>query len=138
MALLFSTHLNNKNSLDHFSLDKIPPQFEEVPSTDDDSASSVKKGDAEPDASVITKNTPFSTPKVLREAKKYTEWMLINCALMTWLDASMSITYQNRVVHYATFAEAWETINHIFTASSNHVQAILDGLSDEYDGYVTS
>ncbi|MED6139582.1 hypothetical protein PIB30_085235 [Stylosanthes scabra] len=148
MALLFLSHLNNKNGLvplankleennfstwrksviltlrmlkhqDHFSSDKIPPQFEEVPSPEAEFESSAKKGEAESDASVITKKTSSSTTKILQESEKYAKWMLIDCALMTWLDASMSITYQNRVMHCATFAKAWETITHIFTASSS-------------------
>ncbi|MED6194035.1 hypothetical protein PIB30_024646 [Stylosanthes scabra] len=148
MALIFSSQINHKNGLvpltnkleesnfstwqksviltlrtlklqDHFSAEKIPPQFEEVPSTEDESDASSKKGEAASDKSDVTKKTPVSTPKILQESEKYAEWMQIDCALMTWLDASMSITYQNRVVYCATFAEAWETITHIFTASSN-------------------
>ncbi|MED6224420.1 hypothetical protein PIB30_083792 [Stylosanthes scabra] len=94
MALFFSTHLNHKNDLvslankleennfstwqksvlltlrtlklqDHFSSDKIPSQFEEVPSSKAKSESSLKKGEAEFDASFITKKTPSSTTKTL-------------------------------------------------------------------------
>ncbi|MED6174175.1 hypothetical protein PIB30_066503 [Stylosanthes scabra] len=100
------------------SQDKIPLQFEEVFPSKAESESSVKKGEKASDASVITKKTPSST-KILQESEKYVEWMQIDFALMTWLDASMSITYQNRVMHCAIFTKAWETITYIFTASSS-------------------
>ncbi|MED6216058.1 hypothetical protein PIB30_118825 [Stylosanthes scabra] len=44
---------------------------------------------------------------------------------MTWLDASMSLTYKNKVVKCSSFAEAWEKISQIFLASSNtRIQSI--------------
>ncbi|MED6115144.1 hypothetical protein PIB30_087401 [Stylosanthes scabra] len=119
MALLFSSHLNHKNNLVPLANKLEENNFSTCLPSETDFKSSVKKGEAEADASVITKKTPSSTPKTLQESEKYTEWMQIDCALMTWLDASMSITYQNRVMHSATFVEAWETITHIFTASSS-------------------
>ncbi|MED6209708.1 Homeobox protein HD-1, variant 2 [Stylosanthes scabra] len=211
MALLVSTLLNTKNGFvplpnklddgnyytwkksviltlrtlklqDHFSSDKIPPQFETVPSPQADSGSVNKASGVESDPNAVAKKTHTSTSQILQESEKYTEWMQNDCALMTWLDASMSLSYQNRVVHCATFAEAWDTLTHIHSSSSatriqslkdqlratkktgtmieyfqcirklvdslhsighpfsdtDHIQAIIDGLLDEYEVYVAS
>ncbi|MED6209707.1 Homeobox protein HD-1 [Stylosanthes scabra] len=158
MALLVSTLLNTKNGFvplpnklddgnyytwkksviltlrtlklqDHFSSDKIPPQFETVPSPQADSGSVNKASGVESDPNAVAKKTHTSTSQILQESEKYTEWMQNDCALMTWLDASMSLSYQNRVVHCATFAEAWDTLTHIHSSSSaTRIQSLKDQL----------
>ncbi|MED6182750.1 hypothetical protein PIB30_031628 [Stylosanthes scabra] len=76
---------------------------------DDESASKITSGAGEGPILAIKKST---TPKIIQESEKFVEWAQHDSALMTSLDASMTLTYENK--------------------------AILDGLPDEYDGYVTS
>ncbi|MED6175489.1 hypothetical protein PIB30_078830 [Stylosanthes scabra] len=91
---------------DHFSSDKIPPQFKATTSQEAESESADKNNSVENPPTSAPKKTHSSTSVVLQELEKFGEWMQNDCALMTWLDASMSLTYQNRVVHCASFAEA--------------------------------
>ncbi|MED6139990.1 hypothetical protein PIB30_088931, partial [Stylosanthes scabra] len=83
--------------LDHLSHDKVPPQFEAISSPEADSESTAKKSSTEAESTVINKKEPFSGPMILQESKKFKTWSLNDCALMTWLDASMNLTYKNRV-----------------------------------------
>ncbi|MED6184311.1 hypothetical protein PIB30_046253 [Stylosanthes scabra] len=100
------------------------------------------------DSITTTKNLVSGLPKILQDLKKYVEWAQHDSTLIIWLDASMTITYRNKVVHCTAFAKNWDQINHIFIDSlhsilhpfieDDYIQAILDGFLDEYDGYVTS
>ncbi|MED6108279.1 hypothetical protein PIB30_022236 [Stylosanthes scabra] len=103
MALLGSSHLNNKNCLipladkldennhstwtksvlltirtlklqDHLFHDKTPPQFEDISSSKVDAESTAKKSDGGAESSVINKKDPSFTPKNLQESEKYLEW----------------------------------------------------------------
>ncbi|MED6143378.1 hypothetical protein PIB30_005650 [Stylosanthes scabra] len=109
--------------IDQILYDKAPPQFAYVHATNDDSDSVSKiTGDGATPAASVKK---ASKSPVLQESAKYADWIQNDCALMTWLDASMSLSYKNKVVHCTSFGEAWETIQHIFTASSNtRIQSI--------------
>ncbi|MED6146761.1 hypothetical protein PIB30_037745, partial [Stylosanthes scabra] len=99
MALIASTLLNTKNGLvpltkrlddgnfytwkksviltlrtlklqDHFSSDKIPPQFEAVPSPEAESGSVNKSNGVEGEAAATPKKTLTSTPQILQESEK--------------------------------------------------------------------
>ncbi|MED6144188.1 hypothetical protein PIB30_013302 [Stylosanthes scabra] len=67
---------------------------------------------------MAAKKTVSSPLKILQESECYAEWAHHDSTFMTWLNASMMITYQNKVVRCNIFAESWDTINYIFTVSS--------------------
>ncbi|MED6140715.1 hypothetical protein PIB30_096141, partial [Stylosanthes scabra] len=104
----------------HFDPAKTPPQFEEMASLGEKDSKSASSSSTNTDgkATPVVKKSTSESIKILQEYEKYVEWAQHDSALMTWLDGSMSITYQNMVVHCKTFAESWETLTHIFTMSS--------------------
>ncbi|MED6222976.1 hypothetical protein PIB30_069601, partial [Stylosanthes scabra] len=136
MALLGSSHLNNKNELiplsdklddnnyptwkksvllilrtlklqNHLSHDKIPPQFDPISTKEaEPDPNTAKKNVTEGESKVAEKKDPSSDTTTLQESDKFLEWVQNDCALMTWLDASITLSYKNWVVHCATFAEA--------------------------------
>ncbi|MED6114135.1 hypothetical protein PIB30_077397, partial [Stylosanthes scabra] len=76
------------NLQDYLSFDKAPPQFEEILETETESKAVTNSDAVEAE---ITKKTPSKGTKVLRELQKYVDWVQNNdCALMTWLDASIA------------------------------------------------
>ncbi|MED6133956.1 hypothetical protein PIB30_032980 [Stylosanthes scabra] len=82
---------------DHLDLTKAPEQFEELPSSNEkDTDSTSKSSTTEGDSTKTVKKTASSTPIILQESEKFTEWQLLDSALMTWLDASMILTYKKQ------------------------------------------
>ncbi|KAL4338429.1 hypothetical protein AHAS_Ahas12G0209300 [Arachis hypogaea] len=55
------------------------------------------------------------TPKAPQESAAYKEWRQNDLALTTWLRASMSTTFKNKVVHCTNFSDAWFTIINYFS-----------------------
>ncbi|MED6206701.1 hypothetical protein PIB30_029314 [Stylosanthes scabra] len=103
----------------HLDATKIPIQFEEISSSGEQDSASIAKS-TPTDGATLTpvKKAASDSVKIIQESEKYTIWAQHDSVLQTWLDASMSITYRNKVVHCATFAETWELLNHIQTVSS--------------------
>ncbi|MED6169391.1 hypothetical protein PIB30_021029 [Stylosanthes scabra] len=82
----------------HLDPAKTPIQFEEIQSPEVQDAQSASKSsvEGEADKTAQPKKISSSSPKILQESEKFVEWPLIDSALMTWLDASMSLTYKNK------------------------------------------
>ncbi|MED6143275.1 hypothetical protein PIB30_004778 [Stylosanthes scabra] len=97
----------------------IPPQFEVVSVKDAASDPNGKKSSDEAAAKGAEKQDGSFGSTILQESENFLEWSQNDCALMTWLDASMTMSYKNQLVHCATFAEGWELLSHIFTTSSS-------------------
>ncbi|MED6217951.1 hypothetical protein PIB30_022410 [Stylosanthes scabra] len=129
MALIPSSQPKIKNRLvlltirtlkfqDHLDPSKTPTQFEEIDVPDEKDSSNDNKNPKSSEAEAVVPPKKSKSPTIIQESEKYTEWAQHDSALMTWLDASMTITFKNKVVNCTTFAESWETITHIFTVSS--------------------
>ncbi|MED6194828.1 hypothetical protein PIB30_032142 [Stylosanthes scabra] len=103
---------------DHLTFDKIPPQFEEIVDAEAESDSTSKTDGSAAESIITTKKAAKFGVKSLQESHKYLDWMQNDCALMTWLDASMTLTYNNKVVSCSSFAEAWEN-------DSSHIHCLI-------------
>ncbi|MED6182380.1 hypothetical protein PIB30_027876 [Stylosanthes scabra] len=138
MALLVSAQSNFKNGFKKYQeiVEAQEAEYEEIVEAEAEYDDSASKTDAAAAESMMeVKKGCKLKVKTIQESQKYLDWVQDDCALMTWLDASLTLTYKNKVV-IRNHVDSLHSLSHTFI-DSDHVQAILHGLQDEFEGYVT-
>ncbi|MED6120208.1 hypothetical protein PIB30_018799 [Stylosanthes scabra] len=116
----------NNVSKDHLDPTKTPPRTVTVTvedSADSNQHSAATKGNA------ATPKPKATTTTIVQESEAYRKWRQHDLALQTWIAASISKPYQNKILHCKSFHEAWTTIHDLISATSkNRIQSLKSQL----------
>ncbi|MED6110803.1 hypothetical protein PIB30_046211 [Stylosanthes scabra] len=94
----------------------LDPSKTPSPTAADLAASTPKNASLEGEG--VTPPPKADAEKKIPESETYRQWRQNDLALQTWLAASISKPYQNKILQCKNFYEAWNTIQTIVTATS--------------------